>query len=94
MFQQLLTAQHEEGPLDGVNEPTQVMHAVLSCRDLHAAWKQVVLQPEQHGLLPWLATAIPTRAVDVVLKLGTPDPAAAIKALVIAVDGKPEILSK
>ena len=93
MFQQVLTAQ-QEGPLVGVNEPPQVMHAVLSCRDLHAAWKQVIRQPEQHDLLPWLATAIPTRAVDVVLKLGTPDPVAAIKALVIAVDGKPEILSK
>ena len=93
MFQQLLTAQ-EERPLLGIYEAPQVMHAVLSCRDLHAAWKQVIRQPEQYGLLPWLASAIPARAAGVVLKLGTPDPVAAIKALVIAVDGEPEILSK
>ena len=94
VFKGLLGVKGRPSPIEIIG-PAQLINAVLSCRDSHEAWKAVVLQPEQHGLLPWIITATPTTPlVGVVLQLGLPDPTRAITELKTALHPGDDILCK
>jgi hypothetical protein len=58
------------------------------------AWKELKSKPREHGVLKWLTRARPQTAATVLLKLGVPEPAVALRSLAREFGGDYHLLSR
>jgi hypothetical protein len=79
---------------EGQPQAEWIMNAIETCQSLSMAWKELKSKPHEHGVLKWLTRARPHTAAIVLLKLGVPEPAVALKRLAVEVGEDEHLLSR